>query len=140
MEDFLKDALEIVKAQAAARQMTSEEITSMVASVSAGIKAVASGDTAPAPDNSGAPAGDGKKSIKERSIVCLECGKAFKVLTKKHLVTHGLTPAEYREKHGLKKGAALTCKSLARERRAKMKDMKLWERRGKKGDTAAAVQ
>ena len=35
------------------------------------------------------------------------------------------------QKYGYKKTQALACKSLARERRAKMKDMKLWERRQK---------
>ena len=54
---------------------------------------------------------------------------AFKILTKKHIATHGLTVEEYRERCGYKKGTPLVCKSLQRERRKKMKDMKLWERR-----------
>ena len=74
---------------------------------------------------------DPKKSIKEASITCLECGKSFKVITRKHLASHGLAPEESRAKYGFKKTQALACKSLARERRAKMKDMKLWERRQK---------
>ena len=70
-----------------------------------------------------------KRSIKEKSIVCLECGKTFKVITKKHLALHGLDAVSYREKWGLKKGTLLTCKELQRARRQKMKDMKLWEKR-----------
>ncbi|MDE5879805.1 MAG: MucR family transcriptional regulator, partial [Desulfovibrio sp.] len=35
------------------------------------------------------------------------------------------------EKWGLKKDTPLVCKSLQRERRKKMKDMKLWEKRRK---------
>jgi predicted transcriptional regulator len=59
-------------------------------------------------------------------------------LTRKHLAQHGLTPDEYRAKHGMKKGTALAAKSLVRERRKKMKDMKLWERRkpASEGDKA----
>ena len=78
-----------------------------------------------------APAMDPSKAVKESSVVCLECGKSFKVLTKKHLSAHGLTPEEYRSKYGYKKGAPLAAKSLQRERRKKMKDMRLWERRRK---------
>ena len=103
MEDYLKEALEIVKAQASVRTMTEEEITSMVRKLAHGIQAIG----------------------------CV-CGKSFKILTKKHLGSHDLTPAEYREKFGYKKNFPLVCKSLQRERRKKMKDMKLWTKRGKK--------
>ena len=74
---------------------------------------------------------EGRKSVKERSVTCLECGKNFKVLTKRHLATHGISAEDYRQKWGLKKGTALVCKALQRERRKKMNDMKLWERRRK---------
>ncbi|WP_456325743.1 MucR family transcriptional regulator [Desulfonauticus submarinus] len=125
MEEYLKQALDIVKAQASVRSMTEEEITSMVQKIAEGIKRVVEGRE----DTSQAPVIDPKKAIKERSIICLECGKSFKVLTKKHLASHGLTPKEYKEKWGYKKNTSLVCKSLARERRKKMESMKLWERR-----------
>ncbi len=127
MEDYLKEALEIVKAQASVRTMNEEEMTSMVRKLSAGIQAIAE-NSLPAQEE--APACDPKKSIKEKSIICCECGKSFKIITKKHLASHGLTPDEYREKYGLKKKAPLVCKSLQRERRKKMKEMKLWTKRG----------
>lgn len=80
------------------------------------------------------PAEDPKKAVKEKTIVCLDCGKSFKILTKKHLSTHGLTPDQYREKWNYPKKMPLVCKSLQRERRKKMKDMRLWEKRtGKAG-------
>ncbi|WP_031482634.1 MucR family transcriptional regulator [Maridesulfovibrio frigidus] len=128
MDDYLKEALEIVKAQASVRTMNEDEITSMVRKLSAGIKDIAE-NALPAKEDS--PACDPKKSIKEKSIVCCECGKAFKIITKKHLLSHELTPDEYREKHGLKKKTPLVCKSLQRERRKKMKEMQLWTKRGK---------
>ncbi|HML60152.1 MucR family transcriptional regulator [Solidesulfovibrio sp.] len=129
MEDYLKEALEIVKAQASVRTMTDEEITSMLKNVAAGIQAAAEADSLPA--EPATPAVDPAKAIKESSVLCLECGKSFKVLTKKHLAAHGITPEEYRAKYGYKKGAPLAAKSLQRERRKKMKDMRLWERRRK---------
>lgn len=129
MEDYLKEALDIVKAQASVRTMTEEEITSMVQKLAAGIKAIAEGDTIAAEDTA---AVDPKKAIREKSILCCVCGKSFKVLTKKHLATHDLTTEEYREKFGYKKKLPLVCKSLQRERRKKMQEMKLWTKRGKK--------
>lgn len=130
MEEHLKSALEIVKAQASVRNMTDEEITSMVKRLANGIKEISEGVAAA--DSSQAPAMDPKKAIKEKSVTCLECGKAFKVITKKHLASHGLTPEEYKEKYGFKKNTPLVCKSLQRDRRKKMKDMRLWEKKTKK--------
>jgi len=130
MEEHLKSALEIVKAQASVRNMTDEEITSMVKRLANGIKDISEGVAVA--DSSQAPAMDPKKAIKEKSVTCLECGKAFKVITKKHLASHGLTPEEYKEKYGFKKNTPLVCKSLQRDRRKKMKDMRLWEKKTKK--------
>jgi predicted transcriptional regulator len=130
MEEYLKSALEIVKAQASVRIMTDEEITSMIRRLAAGIRDVnlveGGGEEEPASGQ------DPKKAVKEKTISCLECGKSFKVITKKHLASHGLTPEEYKSKHGYKKSMPLVCKSLQRERRKKMKDMRLWEKKGKK--------
>lgn len=130
MENYLKEALEIVKAQASVRTMTEEEITVMVKKLADGIKGISEGCALAEEESELAI--EPKKAIKEKSITCVECGKSFKILTKKHLATHGLTPDEYREKCGYKKNAPLVCKSLQRERRKKMKDMKLWERRKQK--------
>ncbi|MFO7875164.1 MAG: MucR family transcriptional regulator [Desulfovermiculus sp.] len=80
------------------------------------------------------PAVDPKKAIREKAVVCLECGKKLKVLSKKHLAQHGLTPEEYKEKWGFKKNQSLVTKELTRQRKQKMQDMQLWKRRdtGKK--------
>lgn len=134
MEEYLQSALEIVKAQASARPMTEDEIISMVRSIANGIAAINAGQESSKTEDSAVSAMDPKKAIKEASITCLECGKSFKVITKKHLAVHGLTPEEYKAKYGYKKTQALACKSLARERRTKMKDMKLWERKGNKAE------
>jgi predicted transcriptional regulator len=128
MEDYLKQALEIVKAQASVRNMNEEEITSMIKALTGSIRGIAD-DVVPAIETE--PTIDPKKAIRERSVICCECGKSFKVLTKRHLITHGLTPEQYKEKYGYKKGTSLVAKSLARSRRKTMQDMKLWEKRKK---------
>jgi predicted transcriptional regulator len=130
MEDAFKQALDIVKAQASVRNMTEDEITSMVQKLSRAIQGIASGEATAQTEL--VLDLDPKKAIREKSVTCLECGKTFKVLTKRHLATHDLTPVEYKEKWGYKKGMALIAKGLARDRKKKMQEMKLWEKRGKK--------
>jgi predicted transcriptional regulator len=130
MEEHIQEALDIVKAQASVRNMTEDEITSMVQRLAAQLRKITEGGEAGAAAGSGKePAVDTKKAIREKSVICLECGKQFKILTKRHLATHGLTPAQYKQKWGYKKNQALIAKSLARERRKKMKEMQLWKRR-----------
>ncbi|BAH76771.1 MucR family transcriptional regulator [Solidesulfovibrio magneticus] len=135
MDDFLKEALEIVKAQASVRNMSEEEITSMVRRLTDDIRGLVSAgpSLAAAEEVAATPAVDPKKAVRERSIICLESGKSFKILTKKHLAKFGLTPEEYRTKWGYPKGMPLVCKELQRERRKKMKEMRLWEKRVKGG-------
>lgn len=130
MDDYLKEALEIVKAQASVRVMTEDEITTLVRRLSAGLKNIAENESA-CDDGSLDGGLSPRKSIKEKSIVCMECGKSFKILTRRHLANHNLDPAAYRAKWGLKKDTPLVSKGLQRERRKKMKDMKLWEKRRK---------
>lgn len=127
MEDYIKQAIEIVKAQASVRNMTEEEINSMILNVTRGIKSAISEEQQI--EDQQDPAVDPKKSIRERSVICLECGKQFKVITKKHLAKHELTPEEYKEKWGFKKNTSLVCKTLARDRRKNMQKMELWKKR-----------
>lgn len=127
--EIMRHATDIVRIQAGIKEMTAEEITDMLTKVARGIEVAAGGGVATV--EAMRPAVDAKKSIREASVTCLECGRSMKVITKKHLAHHGLTPDEYRAKYGFKKGRALACKSLARERRKVMQKSKLWERRQK---------
>jgi predicted transcriptional regulator len=130
MEEYVQQALDIVKAQASVRNMTEDEITSMVQSLSQQLKGIVEGNGAQAEEQKPQePAVDPKKAIREKAVVCLECGKKFKVLSKKHLAQHDLTPEEYKEKWGFKKNQSLIAKELARQRKQKMQDMQLWKRR-----------
>lgn len=127
MDDYLKQALEIVKAQASVRIMSEEEITSMVKNLSHHLRSLE--DIATDQEENTAVNINPSKSIKEKTITCLECGKTFKIITKKHLALHSLDADTYREKWGIKKNTPLVCKELQRERRKKMRSMKLWEKR-----------
>ncbi len=133
MEEYLQKALEIAKAQASVRNMTEEEISSMVSTIAKTIKEVSEEagqqQEQPQEQEQQEPPVDPKKSVREKSVVCLECGKTFKVLSKTHLKTHGLSREEYKEKWGLPKNQALIAKSLARQRKKKMQEMQLWKKR-----------
>ena len=127
MDDHLKLAIQLATAQASVRVMEEEEMVSMIRSLSASLKKMT--DTPDEEDADAPLTAQPSRSIKEKTITCLECGKVFKLITSKHLAQHGLDADTYRRKWGLKPDTPLVCKSLQRTRRKKMKDMKLWEKR-----------
>lgn len=57
-----------------------------------------------------------KDSIRENVIVCLECGVEMKQLTRKHLISHELTPRDYKKKWGFAMRQSLSAKALSRAR------------------------
>ena len=120
-------ALEVVKAQASVRPMTTQEMTEMLKELTHTIYNLSCNVEEATKQDVAMP--ECKNSIKEKSITCCICGKQFKVITKKHLEKHGVTPAEYREQFGIKKSTALAAKELTRARRKKMQDMELWKRK-----------
>ena len=69
MEDYLKQAVEIVKAQASVRNMNEEEITSMIKALAGSIRGVADGVV---PTVETEPAVDPKNAIREKLISLYE--------------------------------------------------------------------
>ena len=130
MDEYTNEALDLAKAQAGVRNMTEGEIGSMVQTVTQRLREIESQSAGNVPSQAQEPAVDPKKAIREKSVVCLECGKTFKVLSKRHLAQHGLTTKEYKEKWGIKKNQSLTAKALSRQRKQKMQEMQIWKNRG----------
>lgn len=131
-DESIKQALEIVKAQAGVRSMTDEEIIQMVERIATSITSLQSASTSST--ENGEPyiahySSSASNAVKENAIVCLECGRSFRILTKRHLALHNLTVDEYKEKYGYHRNIPLVCRSLQRERKEIMSSMKLWERR-----------
>ena len=126
MDEYVKKALEVTRAQAGVRNMAEEEVGSMTASLASKLRELDSPASVPIQDQQ--PAVDPEKCIREKSVVCLECGKQAKSLTKKHLAQHGLTPQEYKDKWGLKRTQPLVAKSLSRQRRKIMHEKQIWKR------------
>ncbi len=131
-KSLVEMASDIVQAQSQAKNMTTEEITYALqqtfnalqslqhveAAITQGVK----------PGEVGAP-GDGgglaktagalnpEKSIQKSKIICLECNQEFRMLSPKHLKSHGLTGREYREKHGFSLRQPLCARNLSEMRK-----------------------
>lgn len=58
-----------------------------------------------------------EKSLQKNKVICLECGQEFKMLSPKHLKSHGLTSREYRVKYGFSLRQPLCAKSLSDKRK-----------------------
>lgn len=121
-------AIDFANKQASIKQMTPLEFAQCVRDAEEALRGL---DEPVAAAKSDVPefACDPKRAIRENSITCAICGRSFKVITKSHLLSHGMTPEQYRDFCGYAKGTPLIAKALQRERRAKMQDMKLWEKR-----------
>lgn len=83
---------------------------------------------------------DPATAIKERTITCCCCGNQYRLLTRKHLASHGLDYEQYRQLCGYKPDLPLIAKSLQRERRNRMREMRLWQKKeGAQGHEQAQV-
>ncbi len=120
-------AAEIVTAQAGVAKLSAEEINDLIKKTYESLKNVKTNEEG-AEEEAAAPVMDPKSSIKQNSVTCLECGKKFKILTKRHLKEHGLTPKEYKAKYGFKARQPLSAKSLSAKRRKVAKEQNLGQK------------
>jgi predicted transcriptional regulator len=70
---------------------------------------------------------DWHKSIRLKSITCLQCGQAFRQLSNAHLRCHGLDPLTYRTRYGIPRETSLSARELTQRRRQIMKELRPWE-------------
>lgn len=63
------------------------------------------------------------------SILCLECGKWHKIITKAHLKKHGMTVEEYKNKWNIPKNMHLSARDLIVEKRVSFLENNVRERR-----------
>ncbi len=117
-QSLVEMAAGIIQSQCTSKNMSTEEIMSALQST---FKALQDLQTAEA----GGAAGEAvratdispSKSIQKNKIICLECGQEFRMLSPKHLKSHGLTGREYREKYGFSLRQPLCAKSLSDRRK-----------------------
>ena len=124
-------AVELATAQASHSTMSAEDMETYLSKtfqILKHLKSVEEGETV-AGDEPAEPPLDPKKSILKNKVICLECGKEFKILTSKHLQKeHGMDAKEYRRKYGFSSRQSLAARSLSAQRRATAKKHKLGEK------------
>jgi len=69
-----------------------------------------------------------RKSIRKHTVACLECGQAFKQLSRRHLRMHGLDLRSYRSKYGIPLSQPLSARSTTERRRSVVRDIRPWEK------------
>lgn len=97
------------------------------------------GQEQPAAAEEFTPAVSVRKSLASPDhIISLVDGKPYKTL-KRHLAGHGLTPAQYRERYGLKADYPMVAQSYAEHRRALAKKIGLGRKPGQKANGPKAA-
>ncbi|ETW96739.1 MAG: hypothetical protein ETSY2_45900 [Candidatus Entotheonella gemina] len=112
---------EIVAAQAGHTRLTSEEIGDSLRQVFRTLQDVQR--TGQETEVEESVSRDPQSSIQRNQVICLECGKSFKLLSNRHLALHNLTPREYKQKHGIRMTQALSARTLSQRRRKLAKEL-----------------
>ncbi len=128
-KSLVEMAAEIVKAQASVTRMSAEELDVVLRKTYESLKNLKDQEEGVAAEATAkAVAIEPKSSIQQSKVICIECEKEFKQLTKTHLASHGLTAKEYKKKYGFKANQALVAKSLSASRRKLAKKLGLGEK------------
>ena len=118
-------AADIIQSQCGSTSMTTEEIATSLQSTfkilqdlqSAEIQSSQEGLTDTGMRTTPGFTLSPEKSLQKNKVICLECGQEFKMLSPKHLRSHGLTSREYRVKYGFSLRQPLCAKSLSDKRK-----------------------
>jgi len=129
-------AAEIIQSQCSSVGMTAEEISSSLHNTFKTLQGLQLAETQAGPVGTRSETGQAvkpgitlnpEKSLLKNKVVCLECGQDFKMLSPKHLKSHGLTSREYRVKYGFSLRQPLCAKSLSERRKKAGKERGLPE-------------
>ena len=123
---IIEIASEIVQTQVSLAPMSATEITSslrLVFSTLLDLQKAESGEIELPPSQEPALSQEKalqsitpENSIQNDKVICLECGAEMKQLTQKHLVSHDISPREYKKKYGFSMRTPLAAKSLTKAR------------------------
>jgi predicted transcriptional regulator len=106
---------EIVSAYVSKNQIASSELGGLISAVAGQLGKIGAEPEQPA--EKPAAAVSVRRSIRPDHLVCLVCGKPKKTLKRHLAVRHDLSPAEYRERFGLKPDYPMTAPKYAQQRR-----------------------
>lgn len=137
-KSLVEMCVDIVSAQASHKAMDPDELTESIRTVfhtlqslqhaNSGVEGMEA-TAGPQENNGSAPNAtlsylrrNPMKSIQRHQIICLESGKAYKVLSNRHLALYGLTSREYKKKWGIPLRTPLSARSLSAQRRKVAKE------------------
>lgn len=124
--DYTSLTVQLLSAYVANNTVASADLATLIQSTRAALIA----ETAPAEPETveHVPAVSVRKSIASRDhILSLIDGKPYKTL-KRHLATHGLTPADYRARYGLPESYPMVAQAYSDQRRAVAQKLGLGQR------------
>ncbi|MES2174393.1 MAG: MucR family transcriptional regulator [Pseudomonadota bacterium] len=136
--DYTSLTVQLLSAYVANNTVSSEDLAGLIQSTRAALIA----ETAPEPVETveHVPAVSVRKSIASREhILSLIDGRPYKTL-KRHLATHGLTPADYRERYGLPAAYPMVAQAYSEQRRAVAQKLGLGQRGTQARAAAAAAE
>lgn len=115
---------EIIQQQISSKQMTTDEIKAALNETFQALKSLQGSESGAEveKETESSAAIDPKKSIQKNKVICLECGSEFKMLSPKHLKSHGLDSKSYRKKYGFSARQPLCAKALSEKRSASGKE------------------
>ena len=106
----------IVAAYVSNNQIAMADLAGLITAVADRLSKVGAEPEQPTEEKS-EPAVSVRRSVRPDHLVCLVCGKPQKMLKRHLAVQHELTPAEYRERFGLKPDYPMTAPNYAQQRR-----------------------
>ena len=107
---------EIVSAYVSNNKIALSDLATLITTVGSQMAKVGREIEVPAEEKP-EPAVSVRRSIQPNHLICLVCGKPQKVLKRHLAVQHELTPAQYRERFGLKPDYPMAAPNYAQQRR-----------------------
>ena len=132
--NLVEMTIEVVASYVAHNNLRPDDVPGFIAQTHAAIAALTkTEEPAAAPEQEAAPqhepAVTARKSLASREhILSMIDGKPYKTL-KRHISRHGMTPAEYRERYGLKADYPMTAPAYSEHRREVAKTLGLGRKR-----------
>ena len=120
---------EIVSSYVANNAIQGSDIPALIASVHTALVEAETGAHTPAKQEY-EPVVTVRVSIKPDHLVCLACGAKQKTLKRHLMSSHGLTPAEYRDRYSLPSDYPMVAPEYAKQRSALAKKIGLGRNRG----------
>lgn len=139
--DYIELSADIVSAFVSNNSIPASELGNLLASVHAAVTGLASSGSTPSKGDEVEKATPAqiKKSITPDALISFEDGKSYKTL-RRHLTIRGLTPEDYRAKHGLPADYPMTSAGYSAQRSELARALGLGQQRRGTGKAAEAPQ